>query len=117
MTQTSVCALSNWALFKEPQTEVCATEGVSRWNHFANVSVVCVTGVELLQLLRVFGITNNLMEETTRTIIMIRTFVLLLLIVPSAMAQATFHGDVARTGVYESPGPVATKRHTVDLQN
>jgi eukaryotic-like serine/threonine-protein kinase len=30
---------------------------------------------------------------------------LLLAFVPSAMAQATFHGNVARTGVYDSPGP------------
>src|SRR6185437_15416845 len=37
---------------------------------------------------------------------MIRTFVLLLLTVPTAMAQATFHGDAARTGVYPAPGPL-----------
>jgi eukaryotic-like serine/threonine-protein kinase len=37
---------------------------------------------------------------------MIRTFVLLLLTVPTAMAQATFHGDAARTGVYPAAGPV-----------
>jgi outer membrane protein assembly factor BamB len=29
----------------------------------------------------------------------------LLLVVPNAMAQTTFHGNIARTGVYESPGP------------
>jgi hypothetical protein len=36
---------------------------------------------------------------------MIRILVLLLLTVPSTMAQATFHGDVARTGVYPTAGP------------
>src|SRR6476660_2444139 len=36
---------------------------------------------------------------------MIRTLVLLLLIVPATMAQATFHGDAARTGVYPTAGP------------
>src|ERR1043166_9883634 len=36
---------------------------------------------------------------------MIRTFVLLLITVPTAMAQATFHGDAARTGVYPTAGP------------
>jgi outer membrane protein assembly factor BamB len=37
---------------------------------------------------------------------MIRTLILLLLTVPTAMAQATFHGDAARTGVYPTAGPV-----------
>ena len=36
---------------------------------------------------------------------MIRTLVLLLLTVPTTMAQATFHGDAARTGVYSTAGP------------
>ena len=36
---------------------------------------------------------------------MIRVLVLLLLTVPTTMAQTTFHGDVARTGVYPTPGP------------
>ena len=30
---------------------------------------------------------------------------LMLAAVPGAMAQATFHGNIARTGVYDSPGP------------
>ncbi len=30
---------------------------------------------------------------------------LLIAAVPGAMAQSTFHGNVARTGVYDSPGP------------
>ncbi len=29
----------------------------------------------------------------------------LLAAAPGAMAQSTFHGNVARTGVYDSPGP------------
>jgi outer membrane protein assembly factor BamB len=37
---------------------------------------------------------------------MIRTLVLLLLAAPLTMAQATFHGDAARTGVYPTPGPL-----------
>ena len=36
---------------------------------------------------------------------MIRTLVLLLLTVPTTMAQTTFHGDAARTGVYPTSGP------------
>ena len=37
---------------------------------------------------------------------MTRVAVLLLpLSAQSALAQTTFHGNVARTGVYESPGP------------
>ena len=36
---------------------------------------------------------------------MIRLLVLLLLTVSTTMAQATFHGDTARTGVYPTPGP------------
>src|SRR3954464_482812 len=32
-------------------------------------------------------------------------FLMLLVVAPCAMAQATFHGNLARTGVYESPGP------------
>ena len=36
---------------------------------------------------------------------MIRILVLLLLIVPHTMAQTTFHGDTARTGVYPTAGP------------
>ena len=36
---------------------------------------------------------------------MIRILVLLLLTVSTTMAQATFHGDTARTGVYPTPGP------------
>src|ERR1051325_3149387 len=36
---------------------------------------------------------------------MIRILVLLLLAVPTAMAQSTFHGDAARTGVYPAAGP------------
>ena len=37
---------------------------------------------------------------------MTRVLVLFLVLgTSSAMAQATFHGNVARTGVYESPGP------------
>ena len=39
---------------------------------------------------------------------MIRTFVLLLLTATSVMAQATFHGDATRTGVY-SGAAVDTK--------
>ena len=31
--------------------------------------------------------------------------VLLLLATQGAIGQATFHGNVARTGVYDSPGP------------
>jgi hypothetical protein len=49
------------------------------------------------------------MEETTRTITMIRIFVFSLLTVPATMAQATFHGDAARTGVYDAAGPVQLK--------
>src|SRR5271154_3255914 len=30
---------------------------------------------------------------------------LLLAAVPAAPAQSTFHGNIARTGVYDSPGP------------
>ena len=40
---------------------------------------------------------------------MIRILVLLLLTVPTTMAQATFHGDTARTGVYSTPGPQQLK--------
>ncbi|HEX7295498.1 MAG TPA: PQQ-binding-like beta-propeller repeat protein, partial [Pyrinomonadaceae bacterium] len=40
---------------------------------------------------------------------MIRTTMLLLLTVSSVMAEPTFHGDVARTGVYSTPGPVELK--------
>ena len=36
---------------------------------------------------------------------MIRVLVLLALTVPTAMAQSTFHGDAARTGVYPTLGP------------
>ena len=36
---------------------------------------------------------------------MIRILVLLLLTAPTTMAQATFHGDAARTGVYPTAGP------------
>src|SRR2546423_14577454 len=37
---------------------------------------------------------------------MLRIIVVLLLVsAQSAMAQATFHGNNARTGVYDSPGP------------
>src|SRR3569832_2277889 len=37
---------------------------------------------------------------------MIRTLILLLLTVPTALAQSTFHGDAARTGVYPTAGPL-----------
>src|SRR6185312_10211068 len=40
-----------------------------------------------------------------RTLTMIRIFILLLLAAPTAMAQSTFHGDTARTGVYPTAGP------------
>lgn len=40
---------------------------------------------------------------------MIRIFVLLLLSVTPAMAQATFHGDAARTGVFPTSGPLQLK--------
>ena len=36
---------------------------------------------------------------------MIRVLIFLLMMVQVAMAQATFHGNNARTGVYESAGP------------
>src|ERR1044072_5631874 len=36
---------------------------------------------------------------------MIRILVLLLLIAPTALAQTTFHGDTARTGVFPTAGP------------
>src|SRR5258706_16353216 len=36
---------------------------------------------------------------------MIRILFLLLVAAQSAMAQATFHGNIARTGVYETAGP------------
>jgi outer membrane protein assembly factor BamB len=36
---------------------------------------------------------------------MIRTLLLLLLVSGTAIAQATFHGNIARTGVYETSGP------------
>jgi outer membrane protein assembly factor BamB len=35
-----------------------------------------------------------------------RMLILLLCTVPGAMAQTTFHGNIARTGVYELPGPI-----------
>src|ERR1051326_2516922 len=37
---------------------------------------------------------------------MIRILSLLLLVAPAALAQATFHGDAARTGVYATSGPL-----------
>src|SRR5689334_165580 len=37
---------------------------------------------------------------------MIRTLALFLIIVPTTMAQATFHGDAARTGVSATSGPL-----------
>ena len=41
---------------------------------------------------------------------MMRVFILLLLIsAHSALAQTTFHGNIARTGVYDSPGPQQLK--------
>jgi eukaryotic-like serine/threonine-protein kinase len=40
---------------------------------------------------------------------MIRVFVLLLVLSPVAMAQATFHGNIARTGVFENAGPAQLK--------
>ena len=40
---------------------------------------------------------------------MIRILVLLLLTVPATMAQGTFHGDAARTGVYAAAGPLQLK--------
>jgi hypothetical protein len=44
--------------------------------------------------------------------------VLLLLVVPPlCVAQATFHGNVARTGVYESAGPSPVERSQVDFQD
>jgi len=33
------------------------------------------------------------------------SILLFLYILPVAYAQTTFHGDVAHTGVYQSPGP------------
>ena len=36
---------------------------------------------------------------------MIRTSLLFLMLCHAAMAQATFHGNIARTGVYETSGP------------
>src|SRR3954470_23530423 len=40
---------------------------------------------------------------------MIRILFLLLLTVSTTMAQATFHGDTARTGVYSTAGPQQLK--------
>src|SRR6185312_13411925 len=40
-----------------------------------------------------------------RTVTMIRILLLLFLTVTTTMAQATFHGDTARTGVYPTAGP------------
>jgi outer membrane protein assembly factor BamB len=58
--------------------------------------------VSLNALLLAAGI--NLSEEILMNRVTIY-FLMLLVVAPSAMAQATFHGNLARTGVYESPGP------------
>jgi len=41
----------------------------------------------------------------------------LLMCCTGAFGQSTFHGNVARTGVYESKGPAQTEGRQVDLQN
>jgi len=48
---------------------------------------------------------------------MIRVLVLLVLTVPTAMAQSTFHGDTARTGVYPTVGPQQLTGTKMDVQN
>ena len=49
---------------------------------------------------------RNRESFNTGELLMFRFMITLLLVgAQGAMCQATFHGNVARTGVYDSPGP------------